>query len=1015
MKQQKNSTFKPLMLAIPLSVYTALYGVTPAIAADSTTKVDIRTYSIPAGSLDSVLNQFALAADVSLSINSALTAGKRSSGLNGDYTQDSALDKILANTNLVAQQNQNGSYIVKSEQSNDGFNLSTITIEDNNSTSDMSARDQKGYDDVYDRNSSTAYVGKTELERFKGSSPSDMITGMLGVYSADGRNSGGLDPNIRGVQGPGRVPVTIDGTEQAITIYRGYNGANNRSYIDPNMISSIQAIKGPSLEKNVHTGSGGAIVANTLSVDDIVKPGKTVGGEIKVEGSNNAVSVNEPSLSTGQSYLDIPGFGTSTKPYDPTLQTTPRSGGQNSFNDYAYRLAVGTRQDHIDVIGAYAYRKKGNHFSGKKEGGFYSRGSDDLQNNMIPDLANIYEPGDEIPNTSSEMESYLTKIKLKFDKNHNLEFGYRDSSTLYGEIMPSRIPWEEAAGGSVPQWPLSKVDSKAYNLEYNLNPENNDLLNLHANIWETDTVSNTYTSGGYPNDPYDWDENGDTTLRNTAVRNANESRKGITLSNTFVLRDNLDLTLGGRYQHETLNSADEYGDPEITGTFRALPQAGRREETEFDFNFNWRPTNALTIDAGMRYQSFWSFDDLRQSRIDAGDSSFNDYANILGRNVAINYDYEKTQADVDSEIAGLESQRAFYEMFGIDVDALIADKQDTLGSIESKQVVELWEIGDDGKYSRDNHPCLTTNIDLTSCNLSSEIIDNDDPVSTITKVKKHKGDGWAPSLGLAFDINDDSRVYARHSQAYRFPSLFENTVGFSASLSNPNYELKPEHIYNYEVGYVQNLTKWIDAEVADVKLSYYYNRTENIIERDTNLNFSNLEKQTLEGIELQGRYDTGRFFTDLSIAYNFRNEVCDESSAVLLDYRSTSNCVDDGFVGGYLVSMATPVLTTHLTLGARYFERKLEIGSRFTYYSSHEDRFNSNYENPDEITYFINTPLSWDEVLLVDAYVNYQLNDNIDIELTGTNLTDEYYIDPLTRSAIPAPGRTFKLGLTGRF
>ena len=35
---------------------------------------------------------------------------------------------------------------------------------------------------------------------------------MTGVYS------GALDPNVRGVQGQGRVPVTIDGTEQAITV-----------------------------------------------------------------------------------------------------------------------------------------------------------------------------------------------------------------------------------------------------------------------------------------------------------------------------------------------------------------------------------------------------------------------------------------------------------------------------------------------------------------------------------------------------------------------------------------------------------------------------------------------------------------------------------------------------------------------------------------------------------------------------------------------------------------------------
>jgi hemoglobin/transferrin/lactoferrin receptor protein len=37
--------------------------------------------------------------------------------------------------------------------------------------------------------------------------------------------------------------VTVDGTEQALTVWRGYNGANNRNYIDPNLISSIEVEK----------------------------------------------------------------------------------------------------------------------------------------------------------------------------------------------------------------------------------------------------------------------------------------------------------------------------------------------------------------------------------------------------------------------------------------------------------------------------------------------------------------------------------------------------------------------------------------------------------------------------------------------------------------------------------------------------------------------------------------------------------------------------------------------------
>ena len=44
-----------------------------------------------------------------------------------------------------------------------------------------------------------------------------------------------------------------------------------------------------------------------------------------------------------------------------------------------------------------------------------------------------------MPNTSSKMESWLAKAKLKIDDDQSLEFGYRDTDSLYGEILPSRI------------------------------------------------------------------------------------------------------------------------------------------------------------------------------------------------------------------------------------------------------------------------------------------------------------------------------------------------------------------------------------------------------------------------------------------------------------------------------------------------------------------------------------------------------------------------------------------------
>lgn len=59
--------------------------------------------------------------------------------------------------------------------------------------------------------------------------------------------------------------------------------------------------------------------------------------------------------------------------------------------------------------------------------------------------------------------------------------------------------------------------------------------------------------------------------------------------------------------------------------------------------------------------------------------------------------------------------------------------------------------------------------------------------------------------------------------------------------------------------------------------------------------------------------------------------------------------------------------------------------------------------------------MRWEPIFTIDAYVDYKINNNMSIELTGTNLTDEYYIDPLTRSMMPAPGRKFKLSFNSTF
>jgi len=300
---QARYSFRVSTLALAIQVAcvgVATLGMTQQSYAQTS---QAHSYNITSGSLASVLNRFAEQVGTTIAIDATQLKGMSSSGLVGQYDLEGGFQEILAATPFTAVKVGQG-YILKpveqsdhtaafsqSQPANSPANENIIRLEPITLYGTVS-RNVKGQNDVYDADISSVYASKEQIERYKGAQPADIFKGMVSVYSGDARNSGALDPSIRGIQGPGRVPVTIDGTEQALTVWRGYNGVNNRNYIDPNLIGGLQVIKGPSITRNVNTGVGGAVVISTLAVDDVLKEGKNFGGEIKVESSNNAVNQN---------------------------------------------------------------------------------------------------------------------------------------------------------------------------------------------------------------------------------------------------------------------------------------------------------------------------------------------------------------------------------------------------------------------------------------------------------------------------------------------------------------------------------------------------------------------------------------------------------------------------------------------------------------------------------------------------------------------------------------------------
>ncbi|KRG51892.1 TonB-dependent receptor [Stenotrophomonas maltophilia] len=1026
---------------LALAISTALLPLAwaPGVQAQPAVVAPLRQYTIPEQPLADAVRAFGRQADVQVVFRSDLVEGRRSSAVKGEYSQMQALQQLLRGSGVRAQRGMDGTWSLRAAAEageGEGVRLTeTLDVAGRLQSEGGEARDRRGYDDVFALDLTTAYSGRDRVERYRGSNPADVVKDLVGVFSGDARNSGALDINIRGIQGPGRVPVSIDGGEQALTVWRGYNGVSNRNYIDPNLIGGIQVIKGPGLVRDVHSGIGGALVIKTIDVDDIVEAGERFGGELKIEGSSNAVAPRLPRLHTGEDYRTVPGFpqGSPNSPYDDRTLVVPvkSRSGNNPFDgeDQAWRLALGVRGNNVDLMAAYAWRKRGNYFSGSNGSAYYDqdrREQFEYQGiDYITTLARYFKPGDEVPNTSSEQESWLVKGSWQINDDQQLKVTWRRTLSHYGEIMPSRILSAPDYGRI--QWPLSRVASDAWNLEYRFQPAGSRWLDLYANLWRTETDSDTYTAGGFPNfapgNPV-WNPDASPILRNTALANARNDRTGLTLSNRFALHSTLDLTVGGNWQYEKLGSRDPYFG--ITDGWRMFPRAGRRQEGEGYLSLEWRPVDFLTLNAGVRYSRYWAFDDFLQA-----------HPELLTKGVGSKEATYRTNelperpASLQAEIDALEAEREFWDSIGM--GSVVDDAlHGLLAYYETPQAVEHrlpWLPDANGNYARATNPCLNGRVaaipgvlpvypgsDLV-CNIGNTMQSR--PVDG--RNGRRRDYAWLPTFSATVNLSKAARVYLRYSEAVRFPSMFESTIAFSSSL-NPLYTLKPEHAYNYELGYVHNLSGLFgNTADADVKLAYYVHMTRNVIERDASFLFDNIDKQTIRGIELQARFDNRRFFTDLGISRILENEVCDESTAVLLDANRglVPNCVQDGFVSGYLLTQAIPKLSVNLSLGTRLFDERLELGSRIVHYQRHE--------NPDLQAYrdrllaggssmlWQNVPFTWGNITTVDAYARWRFNEHASVELVGSNLGNRYYVDPATRSTLPAPGRTLKLGITARF
>ncbi|MEJ8472495.1 TonB-dependent receptor [Roseibium algae] len=843
--------------------------------------VETRSFSVPAGTLGDALAAFGRQAGLQVSYLSGVVEGRSSAGLSGSATKEQALARLLGGSGLSYRFSNDKSVVITDAEgaaafvNEDGSMLLDVITVVGGNPSIM----------PYETAAPTDYISSETIDHYRGSSPADIFRGTPGVMSGEARNgAGAVDVNIRGMQGMGRVAVTIDGAENATNVYQGYQGISNRTYMDPDLLEGVEISKGSDVSSR---GIAGTVAMRTVDAGDIVEDGKWFGIRAKGGFGTNTSSPVDGAVG-GYGGLSIYRATPSEQGLDRPNPLEPTSGSVS--------LAAAVQRENFDLLAAYAYRKQGNYHAGTngKSAEAIDLGEQTVCTWICTTYPNYYvntgltnyRAGEEVLNTQLETKSFLAKATGRFGDGHSIKLSYSGFRSEAGDRFASQLTSNRSQPIQQAQTTGTKLDTFA--ARYRWQPVDSDLINLEANLWRTNMELRnprrneygvSFASLGLPE--------GYRTGSDIVMLGADLKNK----SNFDTRWGAFDLNYGLNFLREDTKPSAFTKELETWLDYRD----GERQQVAAFSKAAWKPTDWLTVNAGLRYERYWT-----QDRNDP-------YLPRPG-------------------------------------------------------------------YSYDN---------------------------------KTQGDGWSPSAGITLEPLKNIQLYVNYSNVMRAPSLVESGSGFTMNVSP---EVTPERASNWEVG-TNLIHKGIlsSEDTGMIKFGYFNWTIDDYIAREwktvggiSSMHIYNLDKAKFSGLELSGRYEWGGFMAELGANYYTNVEFCITSDT----------CENTSLYADYATNQVPPEYSVNLSVSKRFFDDALTLGGRVTHIGpravDHGQVTATGSSN------FISN-IDWDPYTLVDAFADYKVTDNLTASLRVENLTDQYYVDPLSLVQQPGPGRTFYASLTAKF
>lgn len=544
-----------------------------------------------------------------------------------------------------------------------------------------------------------------------------------------------------------------------------------------------------------------------------------------------------------------------------------------------------------------------------------------------------------------------------------LEGDFGDVKTgLAWTHQEKKFSWAQGVGNPVGSDERAVIDTVTASLDWN--PEDNDLIDLRTKFWLNSTRESTlrgargnWPLNGYPDTQIDADYvsfgfNVDNTSRFDTKLGAVTLNYGVE-----AFRD---------IAKSSASSPAIDAWPELESNFTSFSPAGRRDVASAFVTGDWEVTEWATLSAGLRYDWY---------RL-KGNPTYYSYAaasNYTASCVMTEYDYRVSQDPNFTASAALtrilkgrcgEAHDGTFYRSGSKIDAL------------STPV---------------SYPSTTLDIDRS-------------------------GGAWVPSASIEFKPVDWLRPYVSYSQSYRPPTTAEAFftgdlpgatspgVGFA-----PNELLEPETAQTWEIGANISLDQvFTDRDSLRLKVSAFDRKIEDYIvlgyfyTTATSRRYTGYVNTTddtrMRGLEIEGNYDTGRFWIGGSATW------LDSDWAQHISRNWYGQDTGTDRIQMYASSGIPPKFKGTIDAGVRLFEERLAVGGRVT----HSTPTLTQVE-----TISVDGSYLTNEYTKLDLYGSYKFNDNVTLRVSVDNVTDVNHVPAGSR--YPAPGRTFFASLQTRW